>query len=345
MAWPRSSACAFSAGAWICYALGVIGLVAFVRIEAALGDEALLPLRLFRGRTFALGSLQSTVIGMGLFGGIASVPLYLQIVKGASPTGSGLLMLPMIGGMMAASLTSGQITSRTGKYKIFPVIGSGFMVLGMLLMTRIGADTPLWEADVYMATFGIGVGMNVQSIILAMQNAVEPRDMGVATSAVTFFRQVGGSLGTAIFLSILFTNAGTNIVSEYAKAKGTPAFQAAAAAHPDQLGMLRGGGGSLNDTSFLHHLAPALSHPFRVGFSDAMDIVFLVGACVLVLAIVFSALIKEVPLRMMSGQQAARAAEARRSAPNPVDLSLNDACDEGEPTGTSIPTSKAGAKG
>jgi hypothetical protein len=162
-------------------------------------------------------------------------------------------------------------------------------------MTRIGADTPLWQTDIYMAVFGMGLGMNMQSIVLAMQNSVEPRDMGVATSAVTFFRQVGGSLGTAVFLSILFTRAATNIPHELAN-NGVEVPK---------------GSFSLDDTSGLAHLAPQAKHPILVGFSDAMDSVFLVGAFVLLIGVVLSVMMKEVPLRTMSGQQArAMAAEA-----------------------------------
>jgi EmrB/QacA subfamily drug resistance transporter len=299
-----------SVSAYVCYALGLIGTVAFIWIESRMGDEALLPLRLFKGSVFSVGSSQSFVIGMGMFGGLASIPLYLQIVKGASPTESGLLLLPLVAGIMSASLLAGQVTSRTGRYKIFPVIGSILLVVGLLLLSRVGADTPLWQTDIYMLVFGAGLGLNMQSIVLAMQNAVEPRDMGVATSAVTFFRQVGGSLGTAIFLSILFSSATSNIASQYAKAKTTPQFQAAAQAHPDQMKALAGGG-SINDTSFLHQLDAVLAHPFRVGFSDAMDLVFLVGACVLVIAVILSFMLKEVPLRMQSGLQAAARERAR----------------------------------
>src|SRR3954469_537491 len=206
-----------SASAYICYALGLFGLASFVFVESRMGDEALLPLRLFRRNVFALGSAQATVVGMGMFGGIAAIPLYLQIVKGASPTEAGLLLLPMVAAMMTASLASGQFTMRTGRYKILPVMGSILMVIGLATMTRIGADTPLWQADIYMMLFGLGLGLNMQSIVLAMQNAVDPRDMGVATSSVTFFRQVGGSLGTAVFLSILFTSASSKIPQELAK--------------------------------------------------------------------------------------------------------------------------------
>ncbi len=308
-----------SGSAFTCYVVGAIGLAAFIWVQSRMGDEALLPLRLFRNGVFSIGSAQATVVGMGMFGGIASIPLYLQIVKGASPTKSGLLILPMVAAMMIASLSSGQFTMRTGRYKILPVAGSVLMVAGMLLMTQIGADTALWQADIYMMVFGLGLGLNMQSIVLAMQNAVDPRDMGVATSAVTFFRQVGGTLGTAVFLSILFTHAARNIPHEYGKARTTEAFQAAVAAHPDQAKLLTGGA-SINDTSFVQHLDKTLAHPYLVGFSDAMDAVFLVGAFVLVLGVVLSSLMKEVPLRMMSGQQARQAAE---QAPEGADVALS----------------------
>jgi EmrB/QacA subfamily drug resistance transporter len=341
-----------SSSAYICYVLGAAGIAAFIWIESKMGDEALLPLRLFRNSVFALGSAQAMIVGMGMFGGIAAIPLYLQIVKGASPTKAGLLLLPLVFAMMTASLLSGQITSRTGRYKVFPVLGSALMVAGLLVMTQIGADTPLWQADVYMAIFGLGLGMNMQSIVLAMQNSVDARDMGVATSAVTFFRQVGGSLGTAIFLSILFTSAGSHVTSEYAKAAKTPAFRAAAAAHPDQLKAVSGGG-NLNDTSFLHGLDRALAHPFLVGFSDAMDLVFLVGGLLLVVGIVLSASMREVPLRTVSGQQAraaaasaagsAKAAGSADASGEPVDLAVGSVADGDPGDGAAASTRKVRA--
>ena len=298
-----------SAGSWVCYVLGVVGIAWFIQVEGRAGDDALLPLRLFKRSVFSIGSVQSLIIGMGMFGGLAAIPLYLQIVKGASPTKAGLLLLPLVLGMMAASLTTGQITSRTGRYKIFPVVGSAMLVVGLFLLTTVGADSALWQVDIYMAIFGAGLGMNMQTLVLAMQNSVEPKDMGVATAATTFFRQVGGTLGTAIFLSILFTKATTHIATNYAAAAKTAAFQAAQQAHPDQAKQLAGSR-DLNNTDFLHGMDKVLSRPFLTGFSSAMDTVFLVGACVLVIAFVLSLFMKEVPLRTMSGMQAQRVAEA-----------------------------------
>jgi len=284
--------------AFACYLIGVAGIVSFVYVESRMGDDALIPLRLFRSRNFAVGSGQSIVIGVGLFGGIASIPLYLQIVKGASPTEAGLLILPMVAGIMAAAVISGQLTSRTGHYRIFPIIGSAFLVIAMLLLYTISAHTPLWQTDLYMVVFGAGLGLNMQSIILAMQNAVPVRDMGVATSSVTFFRQMGGALGTAVFLSILFSAAPSKIAER---------FQAAGVRPPT-------GSVDLNDTSNLNRLPSAVREPILAGFSDAMSVVFLVGACVLVIAFVLSTMMKEVPLRQMSGIEQARADAAAAAA-------------------------------
>jgi EmrB/QacA subfamily drug resistance transporter len=295
-----------SPAAWLCYLIGLGGLTAFVWIEAHMRDEALIPLRLFRSGPFSIGAGLSFVIGVGMFGGIASIPLYLQIVKGASPTKAGLLILPLVLGIMTASMVSGRITARTGRYKMFPIIGTVSLVVALLLLATVGADTPLWRTDLYMVLFGVGLGLNMQTIFMAMQNAVPPSDIGVATSSGTFFRQVGGTLGTAVFLSILFAAAPHKIASQYAEARRTLEFQAAAQAHPDQVALLKGGG-SLNDTSFVQQLDRVLAHPFQAGFSQAMDLVFLFGAVVLSVAVLLSFFLKEVPLRQMSGMEAARA--------------------------------------
>ena len=299
-----------SGGAFACYLLGAAGLAAFIWIQHRMGDDGLLPLRLFRNNTFSVASAQCALVGMAMFGGISVLPLYLQIVKGASPTRSGLLLLPMVAGMMLASLGVGQLIARTGRYKIFPVVGSVLLVIGMALMTRISADTSLVEVDIYMAIFGVGLGLNMQSLVLAMQNAVPPQDMGVASSSSSFFRSVGGTLGTAIFLSILFSAAGSKIGDKYAAAASDPAFVAAAHAHPDQLAALNQHLSSgLDDTSFLTGLAKPLAHPFFAGFSAAADLVFAVVAVLLVAAIVLSACLKEVPLRLVSGNRARAQAE------------------------------------
>jgi EmrB/QacA subfamily drug resistance transporter len=300
----------------VCYGLGVIGIVLFYLAERMCKDDALIPLRLFRGRTFTVASLSSVIVGMGMFGAILVLPLYLQIVKGYSPTGAGLATLPLVLGIMAGSVISGQTISRTGRYKIFPIIGTGLMVVGLFLFSMVGADTPLWKTALIMPIVGLGLGGNMQPIILAIQNAVSPREIGVATSSVTFFRQMGGTLGTAVFLSVLLSTLPGRIADAFNSVRGTPGFQAALAAHPDQAATLQAAGSGnadLNDTSFISRLAPVIAHPFKVGFSDSMSTVFLMGAAIMVIGFVVVLLLPEIPLADRSAIQA-RAAEAQAEA-------------------------------
>ncbi|OLT10502.1 MFS transporter [Pseudonocardia sp. CNS-139] len=313
-----------STQAIVCYAVGVVGLLLFVLAERAYGDDALLPLRLFRNNVFTLSGIAGVVIGAGMFGGIALLPQFLQIVRGATPTEAGFLMLPLVAGIMVASITSGQITSRTGRYKVFPVIGTLLMVGAMLLMYfRITVDIPLWELDLYMAMFGLGLGGCMQTLVLAVQNAVPARDMGVATGSSTFFRQLGGTLGTAVFLSIVFSTVTGNITSQFRAAAGTPEFQAALAdpavranpANQPVLAALQGGGDGgasnvLSDSSFLQTIDPRLARPFLAGFTDSMTLTFLIVACVLAVAFVVVLFVRELPLRTMSGAQARALEEA-----------------------------------
>ncbi|SNQ47343.1 putative multidrug resistance protein [Frankia canadensis] len=305
----------------VCYAVGTLGAITFVLAERRVGDEALLPPRLFGIRVFSLGSAQSAILGIGMFGGITLIPLYLQLVKGNSPTRAGLLSLPLVIGIMSFSMIAGQVTSRTGRYKIFPVVGSVLLVIGLVLLALLSADTSLVLVDLAMFVVGAGLGLNMQTIVLAMQNAVPPRDIGVATSSTTFFRQMGGTLGVAVMLSIVYAVVPSKITAAYADARDTEAFQAAASAHPDQVRELgaasSGGSGSLNDPSFLSHLDPVLSHPFRVGFTDAISIAFLAAAAVVVFAIVLSALITEVPLRE-TGAAFAETPQAAAPVPAPA---------------------------
>jgi EmrB/QacA subfamily drug resistance transporter len=312
-----------SASAFGCYIVGVLGLVSFVAVERAMGESALLPLRLFRNSVFAVGSAQSTIIGIGMFGGITLLPLYLQLVKGYSPTQSGLAMLPLVLGIMSASVVAGQLTSRTGRYKIFPIIGCALLVVGMVLLTRLTADTPLVVVDLFMLVVGAGLGLNMQTIVLAMQNAVSPRDIGVATSSTTFFRQLGGTLGVAVFLSIVYSTVSGKISSAYAHAATDPAFTAAAKADPSALQRLRSVGSSqLNDTSFLKGISSVLTEPFRAGFTSAVAAAFWLGAAAMVIALALTFCLREVPLRTYAGEQKQDDAEQD-------DAEQDDAAEEG----------------
>jgi EmrB/QacA subfamily drug resistance transporter len=294
-----------STRALICYAVGAIGIIAFLFTEIRMKDEALIPLRLFRNSTFSISIIVGTVVGIGMFGGIVMVPQYLQVVHGVTPTQSGLMMLPMMVGIMVGSISSGQITSRTGRYKIFPVIGTAVMVGGLLLFHSVSADTPLWQPLVFMGVFGYGLGNCMQTLVIAAQNAVPFRDMGVATASSTFFRQIGGTLGVAVFLSVLFTTIPGKLQDSYASAAQDPAYVAAlkdpaVLADPDNadyFALLKSGGGDLADTSFLNHTNAVIAHPFKEGFTDSIDLVFLIGAGVVLLAFLFTLFLKEIPLR------------------------------------------------
>jgi EmrB/QacA subfamily drug resistance transporter len=311
-----------SGRALLCYLVGAAGLVAFVLIERWYAEEALLPLRLFRGRTFSVASASSFILGMGMFGGLLVLPLYLQIVKGASPTRAGLLMLPLILGIMSGSILSGQTIARTGRYRLFPIVGSALMLVALALFAFTGADTPIWRTMLVMVVMGLGLGGNMQPVVTAVQNAVSPREIGVSTSAVTFFRSMGGTLGAAVFLSILFSTLPSKIKGAFDSAAQTATFQQAAAAHPDQVRVLQqaatsGTSSSLNDTSFINRLAAPLVHPFKVGFSDSMDIVFVTAGAIMAVGLVVILFLPELALRNMSAVQA-RAEEDAAAAGEPV---------------------------
>jgi EmrB/QacA subfamily drug resistance transporter len=297
----------------ICFGIGALGLVAFILAERWYGDEALLSLRLFRGRTFAVGTASSFILGMGMFGGFLLLPLYLQIAKGASPTVGGLELIPFVVGIMAGSIVSGQTISRTGRYRIFPIVGTSLMFVALLLFSRIGADTPLWKTMLIMGLMGLGLGGNMQPVILAVQNAASPREIGVSTSAVAFFRSMGGTLGAAVFLSILFSTLPDKIRSAFGVAAATPEFQQALREHPDQAQLLRSassGGADVADTSFLNRVASALAHPFKVGFSEAMSHAFLIASAIMAIGVVLVFFLPELPLRRGSAAEE-RAAEER----------------------------------
>ncbi|WP_406299334.1 MFS transporter [Embleya sp. NBC_00888] len=313
-----------------CYLIGGIGVITWILVERRMGEDALIPMRLFADRIFSLASLIGVIFGMAMFGGFMLIPQYFQIVKGAGPTEAGLLMIPVMAGMMGSSILSGQITSKTGRYKIFPILGTGIAAIAMALFALyVDTETSLVTTSLFMVLLGIGLGQCMQTLILVVQNAVPARDMGVATSAATFFRQMGATAGTAVFLSVLFSNVSGEIAKAFTRDARTPEFQAALAdpsvladpANGPVIEMVRNpnpggaqGSGVLSDSSFIQHLDPRLAAPFKEGFSEAMQLVFLIAACVMAVAFVLVFFIKEVPLRTMSGLQAKAAAEAEELA-------------------------------
>lgn len=298
----------------IAYVIGGVGLASFIWAERRAGDNALIPLRIFTNRAIVIALSGGFVIGAGMFGGMLTLPQYLQIVHGSTPTQSGVQLLPMVLGMMVASVVSGQLMSRTGQVRIFPIIGVGLMSLTMFLLSRIGADTPWWQLIVLMTMFGLGLGNTMQPLTLAVQASVAPREIGMATSSATFFRQMGGTLGVAVFLSLLFNTLGDNIKNAFLDAAKTPEFLSAVRdpavlANPVNASFVKALSsgdtsvlsGVSSDSSIISQLDPRLSHPFKVGFSQSMDLVFLVGGIVCLVGLI---VLLFMPKIVLSGKSA-----------------------------------------
>ncbi|SDR92281.1 drug resistance transporter, EmrB/QacA subfamily [Agrococcus carbonis] len=312
-----------SAPAIACYAVGTIGVVLFVWVERRMGDAALIPLHLFRSSTFSMATLLGVFTGFGMFAAMMLIPFVLQIVHGMNPTEAGFATLPMILGLMIASIGSGQIIARTGRYRFFPVVGLGVMALGYGLLVTLSYDSPLWA--LLLAQFGIGLGLGqlMQTLTIASQNAVQAKDMGVATSSSTFFRQLGGTAGVAVAFSLLFARlpetlresfSRTDLRADLATALEDPAVLADPGnarildvlQHPEQIG------GALNsDSSFLNTADPRLAAPFLDGFNTATLMPFWVGLITVSVAFVLAIFFKAPPLKQKSAMEEAMEQRAR----------------------------------
>jgi EmrB/QacA subfamily drug resistance transporter len=200
-----------SAASIACYVIGAASLAAFILVERNMGQSAIIPLRLFNKNAFPMATVLSVLVGFGMFGAMLTLPLYIQIVLGYSPTQSGFATLPMMAGLMLASIGSGQIIARTGRYGAFPKTGTATTALGFLMLAFMTLDKPFWYLGIAMFIVGLGLGQLMQTLTMAVQAAVDAKDIGVATSSATFFRQIGGTLGTAVMLSLLFGILPTNI--------------------------------------------------------------------------------------------------------------------------------------
>jgi EmrB/QacA subfamily drug resistance transporter len=276
--------------------VSLASLVAFVAWERRMGEAAILPLRVFRNRVFSISTSVSLLIGAGMFGGFVVLPLYLQIVRGASPTQSGLQLIPLMVGIILTSALVGRVMLRTGRYKVFPVVGTAVLFVAMVLFTRLEVDTPLWQVLGPMVVLGAGLGLCMQTLVISVQNALPPRDMGVATSSVTFFRSMGGTFGAAASLAVLFGSLAANVQSRLTAA-GLPAevvdrFSSATA---------------LDDSTVIDTLPAAVRLAVLQGFSDSVQTVFAVVAVLLVPAFFLTLLLKEEPLRAQGGIAAAQA--------------------------------------
>lgn len=322
-----------------CYVVGLAGIGLFLIVETRAGDQALIPLRLFRDRTFAIVTVGGVIVGMAMFGGMMTLPLYMQIVHGADPMESGLMMLPLVAGMMGASIVSGQLISRTGRVREFPIFGTAVAAVGLFLLWTIDADTSLTLVMVYMLVLGIGLGNCMQPLTLIVQNAVSPREIGVATASATFFRQLGGTAGVAVFLSILFSRVGGSISSELEQAAADGSLargvqeglaDPALRQDPDAYGIVRAladpttGAGALEtvtkDSSVINRLPELVAHPFEQGYALSMSEIYLVAGILAVAASVILAFMPQIVLRTGSAQAEAAREAAAAAAPTGTDV-------------------------
>ena len=333
-----------SPAALACYVVGLAGIGLFLIVEARAGDEALIPLRLFRDRTFAIVTAGGVIVGMAMFGGMMTLPLYMQIVHGADPMESGLMMLPLVAGMMGASIVSGQLISKTGRVREFPIFGTAVAAVGLFLLWTIDADTSLTLVMVYMLVLGIGLGNCMQPLTLIVQNAVSPREIGVATASATFFRQLGGTAGVAVFLSILFSRVGGSISSELEQATADGSLargvqeglaDPALRQDPQALGIVEAladpatGAGALEtvtkDSSVINRLPELIAHPFEQGYALSMSEIYLVAGILAVVASVVLAFLPAIVLRTGSAQAEAAREAAAAAAPTGTDVAAADA--------------------
>ena len=268
------------------YLLVGLALVVAFLVHENRTTEPILPLRLFKNHTFSLTSILGAVIGAGMFGAIVMLPLYMQVVKGYSASSAGLKLIPLMLGIVTASIFSGKMISKHGHYKRYPIAGTFLMTIGILSMTRLQINTPYWQISIFAILVGAGLGLSMQTIVIALQNSVDLKDMGVATSSNTFFRSLGSVFGTALFGAIL-----TNRLSHYLAESG-----------------LKGGGQAsfTNNTSLIKTLPPQVQTIILESFVKSFHFVFYTAAPVTALGFLLALQLKELPLRTHGDYAAAR---------------------------------------
>jgi EmrB/QacA subfamily drug resistance transporter len=258
----------------------VVLFVAFIEVEKR-ATEPIIPLRLFANRQFTLVFCVLGIVGFSMFGALTFVPLFLQVVHGASPTSSGLQMVPIMAFLLTAAIVSGRLMTRTGRYRHFPIIGTGLTALALYLFSHLGVTTPFWHNAIYMAVLGTGLGLTMQMLLLAAQNSQPYADLGVATSTATFARSMGGSVGVAIFGAIFNGRLAANL----------PKHVPAAA-----LAKLHGADVSANPAA-VKALPGPVRDGLRIAFSNSLHDVFLAGVPFAVIAFLLTLRLREVPLR------------------------------------------------
>ncbi len=260
--------------------LAVVCLAGFVAAERR-AAEPVLPLHLFANRVFSSTSVIGFAVGFAMFGALAYLPQYMQVVRGTSPTLSGLRLLPMMAGLLLTSIGTGQLVSRWGRYKIFPIVGTALMTVGLFLLSLMGTQTSFWLVSLYLFVLGVGIGASMQVLVIAVQNAVDYSDLGAGTSGATFFRSIGGSFGTAVFGAIFSNVLARDLASALHGAALPHGISASTGASP----------------AVLDHLPAAIRSGYVNGYAEALHSVFLFAVPVGALAFCLTFLLKELPLR------------------------------------------------
>ena len=269
---------------------GVIFAVLFVIWELR-AKEPILPMNLFKNRTFTLTSIIGFIIGAGMFGAIVMLPLYLQIIQGNSATDAGLRLIPLMIGILTFTVTSGRLITKTGRYKKYPVSGTLLMAFGVYLMSTAHVSTPYWQIAIFAVIIGGGLGLCMQTIVIAVQNAVEFKDLGIATSSNTFFRSLGGAFGTAIFGTILSNRVAENLQTQ---------LGGSTAVEPGILETLT------SNTSIIATLPAEIQAKVLEAFADSFQVVFLSAFPVVALAFFFAIALEEKPLQDSQSHASAR---------------------------------------
>jgi EmrB/QacA subfamily drug resistance transporter len=302
----------------------IVGLALAAAVQLGLfvwqefrAEEPLLPPRLFRDAVFRVSTGIGFVLGIAMFGAISFLPVYLQVVKDASATGSGLRMLPMMLGVVTSSILSGRMITQTGRYRVFPIAGTGLVAIAAVLLSRLDVDTPFWLISAYMLLLGLGMGLVMQVIVLTVQNSVDYRDMGAATAGVNFFRSMGGALGVAIFGSVLANRLDYNI----SRLVPAEALQGVST------GVLT------SSPERIRALPPEIHDAVVQAFANSIEVVFLVAVPVALVAFGLSWLLHEKPLREYVGPLPSDMAadEAAGRAPAPAQAQNSAAEPEGVP--------------
>ncbi len=265
---------------WLIIAGAVASLAAFIWRELRT-PEPIVPMSLFRNHVFSVSSGIGFIVGFAMFGAIIFLPLFLQIVRGSSPTTAGLEMLPMMAGLLFASVLSGRLISRIGRYKVFPIIGTALATIAMSLLSTMTITTPYWQIALYMLLLGLGIGNVMQVLVLAVQNSVNPKDVGVATSGATFFRSIGGTFGTTIFGAVMVNGIDRNLAE-------TLPPGSAGGIDPAQL---------TNSMSTINSLPTDIRDLVLGAFTNSLSNVFLTAVPILVVAFVLALFLKDARLR------------------------------------------------